>query len=106
MENKLILNLRLEEVEDQKKMFALMNLALKKLRQFRLSNIDVEYFELRLHRTNLLTPSKEAYLKIDADNRTFIGSETAGRWDDAVLNVCERLRQRFLFGDQAILLEA
>lgn len=106
MEKKFILNLRLEEVGDQKKMFALMQLILQKLKQLKLSDIEVEYFELRLHRINLLTSSKEAYLKIDANNRTFTDSEVAGRWEVAIRNVCERLHQRFLAGDKKILAEA
>lgn len=100
MENKLILNLRLE-VGNQKKMFTLMNLVLKKLKQLEGSHIEVEYFELRLHRLDASSTSKQSYMKIDANNMTFTDSEIANHWDDAILNPCERLRQRFLGYDQS-----
>lgn len=106
MEKKFIINLRLEEVGNQKKIFSLMHLVLKKLKQLQLSHIDVEYFELRLHRINLLSTSKEAYLKIDADHRTFTGSEVASQWDDAILKVCDRLQQDFINTENQMLLEA
>lgn len=95
VENKIILNLRLE-VEDQKKMFFLMDLVLKKIEQLEGSDIQVEYFELRLHRQSYQSPTKESYMKIDANNRTFTDSEIARHWDEAIVNPCERLRQRFL----------
>lgn len=96
MKEKLILNLRLEEVEGAKKMFSLMNLILRNLKQLKLAEIEVEYFELRLHQTPLVSSSKEAYIKIDANNRTFTGTETATRWEDAIHNLCEKLRSRIL----------
>lgn len=95
MENKLILNLRLE-VGDQKKIISLMGLVLKKLTQLEVSGIRVEYFELRLHRLSQMTRNKEAYMKIDANNRTFTDTEISSRWDDAILTPCDRLKQRFL----------
>lgn len=95
MENKLILNVHLE-VGDQKKIISLMGLVLKKLKQLEVSGIKVEYFELRLRRLSQLNRNKEAYMKIDADNRTFTDSEISSRWDDAILTPCDRLRQRFL----------
>jgi len=105
MENKLILNLRLE-VEDQKKILSLMGLVLRKLRQLEASNIKVEYFELRLHRLSQLSRNKEAYMKIDANHRTFTDSEVSSEWDEAILKPCERLRQRFLQSEKKVLAEA
>lgn len=102
MENKLILNLRLE-VEDQKKILSLMGLVLRKLKQLEFSDIKVEYFELRLHRLSQLSRNKEAYMKIDANNRTFTDSEISSKWDEAIMNPCERLRQRFLGCEKEVL---
>lgn len=95
MEKKLILNLRLE-VGDPQKVFSLMNLILQKIKELEIARINIEYFELRLHRQNPLSPRKESYMKIDANNWTFTDSEIANHWDEAILNPCERLRRRFL----------
>jgi len=95
MENKLILNLRLE-VGDQRKIMSLTGLVLKKLKQLEVSGIRVEYFELRLRRLGQRSRDKEAYMKIDANDRTFTDTEISSRWDDAILSPCDRLKQRFL----------
>lgn len=95
MENRLILNLRLE-VGDQKKIISLMGLVMKKLKQLEVSGIKVEYFELRLHRLSQMNRNKEAYMKIDANDRTYTDTEISSRWDDAILSPCDRIRQRFL----------
>ena len=95
MENKLILNLRLE-VGDHRKIISLTGLILKKLKQLDVSGIKVEYFELRLRRLGQHTRDKEAYMKIDANDRTFTDTEISSRWDDAILTPCDRLKQRFL----------
>lgn len=102
MENKLILNLRLE-LGDQKKIFSLMGVVLRKLKQLEGSGIKVEYFELRLHQLTQLSRNKEAYMKIDANNRTYTDSEVSSRWDDAIMNTCERLQQRFLSNKKEML---
>lgn len=105
MENKLILNLRLE-VGDDRKTCSLMNLVFRKIKQLQISDIKVEYFELRLHRMGNAsdnvdkTDNKEAYMKIDANDRTFIDSEISASWETAVMNSCERLRQRFMSCDK------
>lgn len=101
MENKLILNLRLE-VGDQKKIFPLMSMVIRKLKQLEISGIEVEYFELRLRRLNQLSRNKEAYMKIDANNRTFTDSEVSSNWDEAIMNPCERIRQRFITGAERL----
>jgi|GEM_PF-5132631 hypothetical protein len=101
MENKLILNLRLE-VGDQKKIFPLMSVVIRKLKQLEVSGIEVEYFELRLRRLNQLSRNKEAYMKIDANNRTFTDSEVSSNWDEAIMNPCERIRQRFITGAERL----
>jgi hypothetical protein len=102
MENKLILNLRLE-VGDQKKIFPLMSVVIRKLKQLEVSGIEVEYFELRLRRLNQLSRNKEAYMKIDANNRTFTDSEVSSNWDEAIMNPCERIRQRFITGAERLV---
>ena len=95
MENKLILNLRLE-VGDHRKIISLTGLVLKKLKQLEVSGIQVEYFELRLRRLSQMSRNKEAYMKIDANDRTFTDTEISSRWADAILTPCDRLKQRFL----------
>lgn len=95
MESKLILNLRLE-IGDQKKTFSLMNLVFDEIKQLEGSNIRVEYFELRLRRLEGLPAGKESYMKIDANNATFTDSEISNHWDEAILNPCARLKERFL----------
>lgn len=105
MESKLILNLRLE-VGDLQQRLSLMNLILEKIKELESSHINVEYFELRLHRQHPLSPRKEAYMKIDANNWTFTDSEIANRWDDAIINPCGRLRRRFLDCGQQVLATA
>lgn len=101
MGNKLILNLRLE-VGDEWKTYSLMNLVFRKIKQLQTSDIKVEYFELRLHKMAHVAGSvdhaddKEAYMKIDANDRTFIDSEISRSWETAIVNSCERLRQRFM----------
>lgn len=95
MNSKLILNLHLE-IGDVQKRLSLMNLILKKIKELEVARIDIEYFELRLRRQHPLSPRKEAYMKIDANNWTFTDSEISNRWHDAIVNPCERLRQRFM----------
>lgn len=95
MDNKLILNLRME-VGDPKMNISLMALVLRKLRQLREAGIEVEYFELRLQMVDQKAKQKAAYIKIDANDRTFIDSEVSSRWDKAILNPYERLKGRFL----------
>jgi hypothetical protein len=95
MENKLILNLHLD-VGDERKTCSLMNLVFRKIKQLQISDIKVEYFELRLRSMEDVPGKKEAYMKIDANDRTFIDSEISLSWESAIMNPCERIRQRFL----------
>ncbi|HLR38451.1 MAG TPA: hypothetical protein VK084_10410 [Chitinophagaceae bacterium] len=97
MENKMILNLRMEEVGNTEKIYSLIALVSEKLKQLEFSGIEVEYFELRLKQKDFFsTLAKEAYIKIDANNHTFTGNEVSNFWDDAVKNLCDKIKNQFL----------
>ncbi|GAA4312448.1 hypothetical protein [Compostibacter hankyongensis] len=83
------------EIEDPRASLSLVKLALDRLSQLKKGDMQVEYFELRLHRIAGRQKDKQAYIKLDGEGHTYIDLDTSSRWDDAFMNAFDRIRDRF-----------